>query len=129
MGLGQKVKTLFSNRGHVAYQIKGKEVQTKIDAKTLTLLTPLVSGSGCLADIEIVQLNTHTLVPWGENVVMLHSKLKGKKYRPKIEAKTLTLHTPLVSGSACVADIEIVQISTHTLVPWGRIKRSKLCFL
>ena len=39
------------------------------------------------------------------NVAVLHIKLKGKK--TNIEAKTVTLHTPLTS----VSDIEIVQIS------------------
>ena len=30
---------------------------------------------------------------------MLHIKLRGEKYRPNIEANTLTLHTPLTSVS------------------------------
>ena len=35
-----------SECGHVAYQIKGKEVSTNKEAKNLTLRTPLTSGSG-----------------------------------------------------------------------------------
>ena len=35
-----------SECGHVAYQIKGKEVLTNIEAKTWTLHTPLTTGSG-----------------------------------------------------------------------------------
>ena len=35
-----------SEYGHVAYQIEGKEVQTNIEANSLTLHTPLTSWSG-----------------------------------------------------------------------------------
>ena len=45
------------------------------------------------------------------NVFMLHFKLKGKKYRPTLEEKTLTLHTPLTLGQIERTDIEIVQIN------------------
>ena len=38
---------------HVAYQIKGNEVKTNIKANTLTLNTPLTSGSG---RIQILKL-------------------------------------------------------------------------
>ena len=41
------IKRKKSECGHVAYQIKGKEVQTNIEANALTLHTPLASGSGC----------------------------------------------------------------------------------
>ena len=36
MELGQKVKTIFSECDHVAYQIKDKEVYTSIKAKSMT---------------------------------------------------------------------------------------------
>ena len=66
LGWGQKVKAFFSESSHVAYQVKWNH------ASTYSVLT-------------------HTLDPWGFgqkvktflNVVMLHIKLKGKKYRPK----------------------------------------------
>ena len=35
-----------SECGHAAYRIKGREVQTNIESNTLTLHTPLASGSG-----------------------------------------------------------------------------------
>ena len=35
-----------SECGHVAYQIKGKEVKTDIEAKYVSLPTPLTSRSG-----------------------------------------------------------------------------------
>ena len=46
LGLGRKVKHVRSECGHVAYQIKGKEVYTNIIAQVLTLHTTLTSGSG-----------------------------------------------------------------------------------
>ena len=54
MGWGQKVKKK-SESGHVAYQIKGKKVKNNMQAKCLTLYTPLnwVKRS----DIEIVQIS------------------------------------------------------------------------
>ena len=38
VGSGQKAKTFFSQCGHVEYQIKGNEVKTNIEAKSLTFL-------------------------------------------------------------------------------------------
>ena len=43
---GSDLMITNSECGHVGYQIKGKELQTNIEANTLTLLTPLTSGSG-----------------------------------------------------------------------------------
>ena len=39
-------KKIISKCHHVAYQIKGKEVRTNIEAYTLTFHTPLTSWSG-----------------------------------------------------------------------------------
>ena len=60
----------FSEHGHVLYQIKGNEASVEHHASTYSLLT-------------------HTLNLWvglkgkkkNLNVVMLHIKLRGKKYR------------------------------------------------
>ena len=41
LGGGQKVKTFIFEGGHVAYQIKGKEVQNIMQVKYLTICTPL----------------------------------------------------------------------------------------
>ena len=45
------------------------------------------------------------------NVVMLHIKLKGNKYRPTYKEKTLILHTLLTLGQVERSNIESVQIS------------------
>ena len=44
-GWGQKVKTIFSEEGHVAYQITKKEVNI-MQVKCLTLCTPLTFWAG-----------------------------------------------------------------------------------
>ena len=41
----------FSESGHVAYQIKVKEVQTNMQGNTLNLYTPLASGVGLKGQI------------------------------------------------------------------------------
>ena len=51
----------YAPYGHVAYQIKGKEVQTNIETEPLTLHTPLTSGSVKRSDIEIVQISIFLL--------------------------------------------------------------------
>ena len=63
MRVGLKCK-IISEWDRVAYQIKGKEVKTYIEANALTLHTPLTSGSGRSKkegkDQESIQLSATT---------------------------------------------------------------------
>ena len=44
LGLGQKVKTFFSENSHVAYQIKGNGAKSDMQSHILSLHTPLAPG-------------------------------------------------------------------------------------
>ena len=70
--------------------------------------------------MQALILSIHTLDPWGWvkrsnifflNVVMLHIKLKGKKYRPTEKQKLWPYTHPWPLGRVERSDIEIVQIN------------------
>ena len=44
--MGSKGQNFSSERGHVAFQIKVKEVYTTLQGNTLNLHTPLTTGGG-----------------------------------------------------------------------------------
>ena len=62
-------KTIFSEYGHVAYQIKGNEAYNNMLANILPLHTPLTPGMGSKGYFFSFL-----------KVVMLHIKLKGMKH-------------------------------------------------
>ena len=69
-GVRYKGQTIsFSERSHVAYQIKGNCAQSTMKANMLSFHTPTTPGVGSKGHFFI-------------KVVMLHIKLKWKKCRP-----------------------------------------------
>ena len=74
VGWGQKFKTFFSECGHVAYQIKEKEVWTSMQAKTLTLHTPdlWVGLKG-----QIMKLNIELSTKIVDRLLITQCELRG----------------------------------------------------
>ena len=83
LGLGQTVKTFFSESSHVAYQIKGDGALSTMQAHIMSLHTPSVPGVGSRGQ--------NIFFP---KVVILHIKLKDMERR----AYFLSLHTHLTRG-------------------------------